>query len=177
MFEAVFILTAVDAGTRVGRYLLQEMLGKVYAPFADNAWTPGIILTSAMFTSAWGYLVYTGNISTIWPLFGMSNQLLATCALIIGTTMLIRLGKAKYAWVTAGPGLFMMPICMWAGYLNIVDNYLPKKLYLLAMISVLLMVLMAIVFIEAFRRWNSLMKISETVSDGNGDQVLELAQD
>ena len=107
MFEAVFILTAVDAGTRVGRYLLQEMLGKVYKPFADNTWMPGIILTSALFTSAWGYLVYTGDISTIWPLFGMSNQLLASCALIVGTTMLIRLGKAKYAWVTAGPGLLV----------------------------------------------------------------------
>lgn len=95
MFEAVFILTAVDAGTRVGRYLLQEMLGKVYAPFADNSWTPGILPTSALFTSAWGYLVYTGDISIIWPLFGMSNQHLATCALIVGTTMLIRLGDRR----------------------------------------------------------------------------------
>jgi len=176
MFEAVFILTAVDAGTRVGRYLLQEMLGRVYKPFADNSWTPGIILTSAMFTSAWGYLVYTGNISTIWPLFGMSNQLLATCGLIVGTTMLIRLGKARYAWVTAGPGLFMMPICMWAGYLNIVDNFLPKKLYLLVSMSIILMVLMTIVFIEAFRRWNILLRIEEKVSDDYGDQVLAVVQ-
>lgn len=177
MFEAVFILTAVDAGTRVGRYLLQEMLGKVYAPFADNAWTPGIILTSALFTGAWGYLVYTGDISTIWPLFGMSNQLLATCALIVGTTMLIRLGKAKYAWVTAGPGIFMIPICMWAGYLNITDNFLPKKLYLLASMSVILMVLMTVVFIEAFRRWNTLLKIKKTVPDNYGDQVLEVLKE
>jgi carbon starvation protein len=172
MFEAVFILTAVDAGTRVGRYLLQEMLGKVYAPFADNSWTPGIILTSALFTSAWGYLVYTGDISTIWPLFGMSNQLLATCALIVGTTMLIRLGKAKYAWVTGGPGLFMMPICMWAGYLNITKNFLPKGLYLLAGMSVTLMVLMTIVFIAAFKRWYELMQIEELKTDRFGDAVL-----
>ncbi|MBU5638964.1 carbon starvation protein A [Geomonas sp. Red69] len=175
MFEAVFILTAVDAGTRVGRYLLQEMLGKIYAPFGDNGWTPGIILTSALFTSAWGYLVYTGDISTIWPLFGMSNQLLATCALIVGTTMLIRLGKAKYAWITAGPGLFMMPICMWAGYLNITRNFLPKGLYLLASLSVILMLLMAIVFIEAFRRWYALGKIDTMVADSYGDPVLALA--
>lgn len=174
MFEAVFILTAVDAGTRVGRYLLQEMLGKIYAPFADNSWTPGIILTSALFTSAWGYLVYTGDISTIWPLFGMSNQLLATCALIVGTTMLIRLGKARYAWVTAVPGLFMMPICMWAGYLNISQNFLPKGLYLLASLSVILMLLMTIVFVEAFRRWYVLLQIEKTVSDSYGDQVLAL---
>ena len=174
MFEAVFILTAVDAGTRVGRYLLQEMLGKLHAPFADNSWTPGIILTSALFTSAWGYLVYTGDISTIWPLFGMSNQLLATCALIVGTTMLIRLGKARYAWTTAVPGLFMMPICMWAGYLNITQNFLPKGLYLLAGLSVILILLMTIVFVEAFRRWYVLLQIEKTVSDSYGDQVLAL---
>ena len=174
MFEAVFILTAVDAGTRVGRYLLQEMLGKLYAPFADNSWTPGIILTGALFTSAWGYLVYTGDISTIWPLFGMSNQLLATCALIVGTTMLIRLGKAKYSWVTAGPGLFMLPICMWAGYLNITGNFLPKGLYLLASMSVILMLLMTVVFVAAFRRWQALLQIEKTVADSHGDQVLVL---
>lgn len=174
MFEAVFILTAVDAGTRVGRYLLQEMLGKLYAPFADNSWTPGIILTSALFTSAWGYLVYTGDISTIWPLFGMSNQLLATCALIVGTTMLIRLGKARYAWTTAGPGLFMMPICMWAGYLNITRNFLPKGLYLLASMSVILMLLMTVVFVAAFLRWKALLQIEKTVADSHGDQVLAL---
>lgn len=177
MFEAVFILTAVDAGTRVGRYLLQEMLGKIYTPFNNNSWTPGILLTSALFTSAWGYLVYTGDISTIWPLFGMSNQLLATCALIVGTTMLIRIGKAKYAWTTAGPGLLMMPICMWAGYLNITQNFLPKGLYLLASMSVILMLLMTVVFIEAFRRWYALLQIDKTITDSYGDQVLALAME
>lgn len=177
MFEAVFILTAVDAGTRVGRYLLQEMASKVYAPFADNSWKPGIVLTSAVFTSAWGYLVYTGEISTIWPLFGMSNQLLATCALIVGTTMLIRLSKARYAWVTAVPGLFMVPICIWAGYLNIVDNYLPKHLYLLAIMSVILMVLMTIVFLAAFRRWGELLQVKEAVSDRYGDRVLAVVEE
>ena len=175
MFEAVFILTAVDAGTRVGRYLLQEMLGKVYRPFADNAWTPGVVATSALFTSSWGYLVYTGEISTIWPLFGMSNQLLATCALIVGSIMLLRLGKGNYAWATAGPGLFMAPICMWAGYLNVTQNFLPKKLYLLASLSVVLMMLMTVVFIEAFRRWRALLQIETTIADSFGDQVLALA--
>jgi carbon starvation protein len=177
MFEAVFILTAVDAGTRVGRYLVQEMLGKVYKPFADNSWIPGVALTSAIFTSAWGYLVYTGDIATIWPLFGMANQLLATCALLVGTSMLIRLGKAKYAWVTGGPGLFMIPIVMSAGYLNIVNNFMPKGLYLLVTMSVILMVLMAIVFIETFRRWHALLHTDHTVKDSFGDDVLALAED
>jgi carbon starvation protein len=177
MFEAVFILTAVDAGTRVGRYLLQEMLGKVYKPFADNGWLPGIVVTSALFTSAWGYLVYTGDIATIWPLFGMSNQLLATCALIVGTSMLIRLGKLRYAWVTGVPGLFMMPIVMYAGYLNVTANFLPNGLYLLATMSVVLMALMTIVFVEAFRRWYALLQVDHTTRDSFGDEVLALAED
>ena len=174
MFEAVFILTAVDAGTRVGRYLLQEMLGRVYKPFADNSWTPGVVICSMLFTSSWGYLVYTGDISTIWPLFGMANQLLAACALIVGTTMLIRLGKAKYAWTTAVPGLLVWPIVMWAGYLNVVNNYLPKQLYLLTTMSIVLMVLISIVFVGAFKRWSVLLKIDKMVTDSYGDKVVAL---
>ena len=172
MFEAVFILTAVDAGTRVGRYLLQELLGRVYKPFSDNSWTPGVVICSVLFTGAWGYLVYTGDISTIWPLFGMANQLLASCALIVGTTMLIRLGKAKYAWTTAVPGLLVWPTVMWAGYMNITGNFLPKGLMLLATMSVVLMVLITIVFIAAFYRWAELLKIKDTVTDPYGDKVL-----
>jgi carbon starvation protein len=153
MFEAVFILTAVDTGTRVGRYLLQEMIGKVVPRFEEKKWMPGILLTSALFTGAWGYLVYTGDIATIWPLFGMSNQLLATCALIVGTTMLVRMGKARYAWITAVPGLFMIPVTMTAGYLNITRNYLPKGLWLNVILSAVLMALMTVVFLAAFRKW------------------------
>lgn len=177
MFEAVFILTAVDTGTRVGRYMLQEMLGHVWPKLNEKKWMPGIILTSLLFTGAWGYLVYTGDIMTIWPLFGMSNQLLATCALIVGTTMLIRLGKARYAWVTAVPGLFMIPVCMSAGYLNIKDNYLPQGKYLNVGISVLLMVLMAVVFIEAFFKWFELSRVKEKIRDAHGDLVLADVQE
>jgi carbon starvation protein len=177
MFEAVFILTAVDAGTRVGRYLLQEMLGKVVPRLGDFTWKPGIAITSFLFTASWGYLVYTGDITTIWPLFGMSNQLLATSGLIIGTTMLIRLGKARYAWVTAIPGIFMIPVTMAAGYLNITQNYLPKGLTLLAVLSVVLMVLMAIVFISAFVKWYQLLRVKEPVSDQYGDLVLQVVEE
>ena len=177
MFEAVFILTAVDAGTRVGRYLLQEMLAKVYKPFGDNTWTPGVIIASLIFTSSWGYLVYTGDIATIWPLFGMANQLLAATALIIGTTMLIRLGQARYAWTTAVPALLVLPLVIWAGYLNVVNNYLPKGLYLLSGMSVVLVILMTIVAIAAFRRWAALLQINKTVKDSYGDEVLALVSD
>jgi carbon starvation protein len=172
MFEAVFILTAVDTGTRVGRYMLQEMLGKIFPKMDEKKWMPGIVITSLLFTSAWGYLVYTGDIATIWPLFGMSNQLLATSALIVCTTMLIRLGKARYAWVTAVPGIFMIPVTMTAGYLNIANNYLPKGLWLNVVLSVVLMILMTLVFLEAFWKWYELLKIDAPVKDKYGDLVL-----
>jgi len=172
MFEAVFILTAVDTGTRVGRYMLQEMLGKVFPKLDEKKWLPGILLTSLLFTGAWGYLVYTGDISTIWPLFGMSNQLLATSALIVCTTMIIRLGKARYAWVTAVPGIFMIPVTMTAGYLNITTNYLPKGLYLNAILSAVLMVLMGLVFAEAIWKWITLLQVKTPVKDKYGDLVL-----
>lgn len=172
MFEAVFILTAVDAGTRVGRFLLQEMFGKVIPKFNQTKWMPGIIITGGLFSFAWGYLVYTGNISTIWPLFGMSNQLLASSALIIVTTMLIRMGKARYAWVTATPGIFLAFVTMYAGYLNITTMYVPNKLYLLAILATIVMVMMIIVIAGTFKRWNELLKIKERVRDSWGDMVI-----
>ena len=103
MFEALFILTTVDAGTRVARYVLQELIGKVYKPFANTVWLPGNLVATAIVVWGWGYLIYTGSISTIWPLFGAGNQLLATIALAITTTFLVNMGRARYAWVTAAP--------------------------------------------------------------------------
>jgi carbon starvation protein len=91
----------------------------------------------------------------------MSNQLLATCGLIIGTTMIIAMGRAKYAWITAVPGLLMVPIVMTAGYMNIFNNFLPKGLYLLVSLSAILMALMAFVFVEAFRKWYNLLSAQE----------------
>ncbi|MFB3924483.1 MAG: carbon starvation protein A [Syntrophales bacterium] len=177
MFEAVFILTAVDAGTRVGRFLLQELFGKVIPRFAETHWIPGLLLTGTLFTFMWGYLVYTGDIASIWPLFGMSNQLLAASGLIIVTTMLIRLGRAKYMWVTAVPGIFMAFVTVYAGYLNITVNYLPKGDYLLAVLSVMVIILMVIVFVATFRRWYELLQIKERVTDIWGEKVLALVKD
>ncbi len=177
MFEAVFILTAVDAGTRVGRFFLQEMVGKVIPKFSEVKWVPGIIVTSFFFTFAWGYLVYTGDISTIWPLFGMSNQLLAASALIIGTVLIIRLGRAKYAWTTFVPGFFMAVVTMVAGYENIFFNYLPKGKYLLASLSVIVMVLMFVVLIGAFRRCFELLQVKTVVEDKYGQSVLALVEE
>ena len=149
MFEAVFILTAVDAGTRVGRFFLQEMIGKVIPRFSDINWIPGIVITSCLFTGAWGYLQYTGDIKAIWPLFGLSNQLLATCTLVILTCMLIRMDKAQYCWITAVPAVFMICITMWAGYLQITTQYLPKENYLLATLAAVAMGLVTIILVGA----------------------------
>ncbi len=159
LFEAAFVLTAVDTGTRVGRYLLQELIGRFIPKFAEKRWFPGIIISSLIFTFSWGYLLYTGEISTIWPLFGMSNQLLAATALIVGTTLLIRMGKKRYMWVTAVPGILMIPITLDAGYLNIL-NYLKLQTttgYLLTTISVVLMILMVLVLAEAIWKWHVLL--------------------
>jgi carbon starvation protein len=172
MFEAVFILTAVDTGTRIGRFLLQEMIGRVIPQFKVHRWTPGIVITSLIFTVSWGYLVFTGDITTIWPIFGMSNQLLASIGLCVGTTMIIRMGKAKYAYMTAVPGIVMTVITLWAGYLNIVDNFIPKKLYLLASLSAIIMALAAIVITSSLLRWRQLMKIKEPVRDKYGEWTL-----
>lgn len=107
MFEALFILTTVDAGTRVARFLLQELGSIVYKPLSRTAWLPGNIVASLLVVSAWGYLIYSGNISTIWPMFGIANQLLAAIALGAGTTVIVKEGKLKYAWVTFVPMIFM----------------------------------------------------------------------
>ena len=176
MFEAVFILTAIDAGTRVGRFFLQEMLGGVIPSFKNKNWMPGIIISSALFTFAWGYLVFTGNVSSIWPLFGISNQLLAACGLIVCTTMLIRMNRGKYALCTAIPGVFMAIITFWAGYSQVVNIYIPNNQHLLAGLAILAMFLMLIVFIGAFRKWNSLIKIKTTIVDSYGEEVKELVE-
>lgn len=177
MFEAVFILTAIDAGTRVGRFFLQEMLGRVVPKFNDKNWTPGIIITSALFTAVWGYLVYTGNIGSIWPLFGISNQLLAACALIVCTSMLLRMNKGWYSLCTAVPGIFMVIITFWAGFLQIRDNYLPANNYLLTILAIVAMCLMLFVFVHAFIKWVKLININTTVIDEYGEQVKELVKE
>jgi Carbon starvation protein, predicted membrane protein len=126
MFEALFILTTIDAGTRIGRFLLQEALGKVYKPFQKTNWLPGNLITSGLIVVAWAYFIYTGSVSTIWPMFGTANQLLATIALAIGTSFIINRGRAKYAWVTILPMIFVGVTTLTAGYLNIKNIYIPQ---------------------------------------------------
>jgi carbon starvation protein len=126
MFEALFILTTIDAGTRIGRFLLQETFGKVYKPFQRTNWLPGNLITSALIVFAWGYFIYTGTVATIWPMFGTANQLLATVALAIGTSFIINRGRIRYAWVTIVPMTFVGITTLTAGFLNIKNIYLPQ---------------------------------------------------
>ncbi len=177
MFEAVFILSAVDAGTRVGRFFLQEMLGKVYPKFSDKHWVPGLLISSFLFTVAWGYLVYSGDITNIWPLFGISNQLLASVTLLIGTTMLMRMNKVKYAWMTGVPGILMTIITMWAGVWLICYQYMPAEKYLLAFLSAFVMVLMGVVIWGTLKRWKVLLNMNTHVKDEYGVDVKEIVSE
>ncbi|EMT38668.1 Carbon starvation protein, predicted membrane protein [Thermoanaerobacter thermohydrosulfuricus WC1] len=158
LFEALFILTTIDAGTRIGRYLLQEAGEAIYKPLGDRNWWPGIIFTSFLISFAWGYLVYTGNISTIWPLFGTSNQLLAAIALALGTTVIIKKGKPQYMWITLIPFIFMATTTLYAAYLNIVTNYLPKGNMLLVVLSITIILLAIIIIIDSVVKWYGWLK-------------------
>ncbi len=127
MFEALFILTTVDTGTRVARFIVQEIAGKVHRPFGRTSWLPGTFAASAVVVGAWGLLIHTGTVKTIWPMFGTANQLLAGLALVVGTTVLLKSGKVKYAWTTAVPAAFMLVTTLTASF-KLLTEYLNKTL-------------------------------------------------
>jgi carbon starvation protein len=125
MFEALFILTTIDTGTRVGRFLVQEFLGYAFPRFEKTSWLPGTVLSTLFVVGAWAYFILTGSVSQIWPMFGIANQLLAAVALAVGTTVILKSGRRKAALATLLPMVFVSFTTIDAGILSIRDNFLP----------------------------------------------------
>jgi len=163
MFEALFILTTIDAGTRVARFLVQEFGGRFYEPFARTDWMPGTAVSTASDVVCWAYLIWAGSIDTIWPMFGIANQLLAAVALAVGTTILINLGRARFAWITLLPLSFLSVVTLSAGFLSVRDNFWPKAVgpnpalhaqgYLDSVLTSVMMVCVVVILAAALRRW------------------------
>jgi carbon starvation protein len=163
MFEALFILTTIDAGTRVARFLVGDFLGHVYPPFARHEWMPGAMISTLLVVGAWAYFIWAGSISTIWPMFGIANQLLASVALAVGTTVIINAGRARYAWVTIVPLAFVSVTTLTAGAMSVRDNFYPMAIgpdaakhfqgYLNSIVTVVMMVCVVVILASAILRW------------------------
>jgi carbon starvation protein len=180
MFEALFILTTIDAGTRIGRFVLQESLGKVYKPFGRTNWLPGNLIASFVIVFAWGYFIYTGTVTTIWPMFGTANQLLAGIALVIGTSYIINKGKTRYAWVTIIPMVFIFIITFTAGIENIMNIYYPQvlnpKTLIQGIINLsltgIIMICALSIFFDAVPKWIAAFNNKTPVIEPEPEEVL-----
>jgi carbon starvation protein len=165
MFEALFILTTVDTGTRIARFLVQELVGKVWPRFGRPGWLPGAVVSTALVVLAWGYFIWTGNIESIWPMFGISNQLLAVVALCVVTATIISSGRARYAWVSLLPLSFVITTTSTAG-VQLIFRFLndasanPAQAFRwrlnAALTCIMLFLVALIVSISAVRWWQAL---------------------
>lgn len=161
MFEALFILTTIDTGTRVGRFLVGEFGGRFYPRLAQHDWLPGAIITSGLVVLGWSAFIWSGSISTIWPMFGTANQLLAAVALCVATTVIINSGKGRYAWVTIVPLSFVATTTLYACWRNIADSYwvmtqnsqTATQGYVNTILTVIIMIAAVIILFDSISRW------------------------
>ncbi|MBR0602857.1 carbon starvation protein CstA [Bacillus safensis] len=158
MFEAVFILTAIDAGTRVARYLIQDFLGEAYKPLKRTDWVPGSVFASALACFMWGYLLYSGDIGSIWALFGVSNQLMASVGLIIGATVVLKIAdKRRYMLTCLIPLAYLYVTVNYAGYWMVANVYLNPEAsgysVLNAVLSIIMLILGFVIIVFAIKKW------------------------
>jgi carbon starvation protein len=173
MFEALFILTTIDTGTRVARFLVGEFGGRVYRKLEEPNWLPGSVITSALVVTAWAAFIWSGSISTIWPMFGIANQLLAAVALCVATTIMINSGRAKYSWVTLLPLSFVSTTTLVAGWESITDIFWPLSQkpetamlgYINVSLTAIIMFAAVIILIDSIRRWLGFGKRPQSLAD------------
>jgi carbon starvation protein len=166
MFEALFILTTIDAGTRVARFLVGEFIGRASpatARMGDHAWMPGAMISTGLVVFSWAYFIWVGSISTIWPMFGIANQLLASISLAIATTIIMNSRKAKYAWITLLPFVFLSVNTLVGGWMSVRDNFWPLTAnanatlrtqgYIDTFATLAMMICVLVIIAAAIRRW------------------------
>jgi len=164
MFEALFILTTIDTGTRIARFMVQELGGRLNPKFGRQDWMPGAVISTVVVVLCWSYFIWTGSIDTIWPMFGIANQLLAAIALSVATTVMINAGRGRYAWVTLLPMAFVMTTTLTAAWQLVFDRFLPAfqklpegrfkwglNIFLTAVMVACLLVIVA----DSVRRWRN----------------------
>jgi carbon starvation protein len=172
MFEALFILSTIDTGTRVARFLVQEFLGRFNPTLAKTDHLAGATLATALVVFGWAYFLWTGSIDTIWPMFGIANQLLAAVALCVGTTVIINTGRARYAAVTIVPLILVSITTLSAGWLSVTERFFPmakipgKELqgYLNAIVTLVMMACVLTILIDAIPRWIRAPRFSRDIS-------------
>ena len=175
MFEALFILTTIDAGTRIGRFLVQEFLGRLWKPLGDLDWLPASMLATGLVVAGWAYFIWSGSVETVWPMFGMANQLLAVIALAVVTTTLVNAGRARYAPVTLVPMLFVATTTATTGYYEITGKFWKMiqagsvvRGWLNIGLTAMLLVCAAVILVSAFVRCTETLRKTRNAAVGTG---------